>query len=186
LINCDLIMGITNTSETILTDLPPEIHYLICEHMKSATDKFNFAISSVVIYNSLDVDKISHMMKMKPTINQIKSIIYKIDKQPPGVYNGSSSCDTGQRRARYVFWRYGEKNGVFKSIDSVSYLNCYTYNRTEPKNICVRVPITKYSLSYKMTKVYTLKTFRSCAINWSTCVENGRVMCQLSDTNLLI
>jgi hypothetical protein len=177
-------MELINAPQLTLIDLPPEIHYLICDKL-ATIDKFNFAISAVTIYNSIDVDKISHMIKMGPTINQIKSIIYEINEYIFGSIIQSSERKIGEQTTQYIRRIYLGKNNRYKSKSFAGQLDCFTDGISELKNNCDRIPMTGYSVPYQTTQIYSLYEARKCIVDWSTCTEGSCVVYQIIDNNLL-
>lgn len=168
-----------------LTDLPPEIHHCICNHIKSPTDKLNFALTSVTIYNSLDIGKITHNIKMKSIIKEINSIKYKINKPLIGLSSQSSKRTFGEHMTHYVFWKYDKRDNKCKYRSFAGQLNCFTDGQIKLKNNCGRTPITHNSPTFGKSQIYTLNTPRKCIVDWSIYSADNCIMFQIFDNNSL-
>lgn len=169
----------------IITDLPPEIHYLICNHITSSIDKFNFALTSITIYNSVDTNKITHNMKMKSILDQINSIYYDCETSLTFVNNKISTRRLGKREAQYTLWKCREKHNMYKFRSFADILNCFTIRQNEFKNNCSRIPVIYKSQFDFKSSLYTLNTIRKCIIDWDINEGHYHIKTQIINNNSL-
>lgn len=166
----ELINKVNKVTKVTITDLPPEIHCHIYKYIQSPIDKFNFATSSVIFYNSIDINEVIHNMRMKSIVRQINSIEYECD-EPNSLYaNQSSFREIGNRKVTYTFWKCKVEYdiGLYRQKDFADYLYCFIDGITEFKNNCGRSPIIASSNFRRIkTNLYTLNTARKCIIDWA-------------------